>query len=93
MPEASVARELALCFTHVALVTDLDAGVEGDAGVTHAEVMEVFAANIERLKAVLRATVPRLPAAGGRRDGSLRLPSRPRRAHAALRPALTWPAT
>ena len=62
MPEASVARELALCFTHVALVTDLDAGVEGDAGVTHAEVMEVFAANIERLKAVLRAAVPRLPA-------------------------------
>ncbi|GAA1883123.1 S-methyl-5'-thioadenosine phosphorylase [Lapillicoccus jejuensis] len=63
MPEASVARELALCFTTVALVTDLDAGVEGDAGVTHAEVMEVFAANIERLKAVLRATVPRLPEA------------------------------
>jgi 5'-methylthioadenosine phosphorylase len=31
MPEAAIARELALCFTTVALVTDLDAGVEGGA--------------------------------------------------------------
>ena len=55
--------ELALCFTTVCLVTDLDAGVEGDAGVTHAEVMEVFAANIERLRGLLSTTIPGLPAA------------------------------
>jgi 5'-methylthioadenosine phosphorylase len=33
-PEAVLARELALCYTTIALVTDLDAGVEGDHGVT-----------------------------------------------------------
>ena len=32
MPEASIARELALCLTSIALVTDLDAGVEEGAG-------------------------------------------------------------
>jgi 5'-methylthioadenosine phosphorylase len=63
MPEAAVARELALCFTTVALVTDLDAGVEGESGVTHEEVLEVFAQNIEGLKAVLTDAVAALPEA------------------------------
>lgn len=61
MPEAAIARELALCFTSVALVTDLDAGVEGEAGVTHEEVLSVFADNVEHLKGVLRDVVARLP--------------------------------
>jgi 5'-methylthioadenosine phosphorylase len=61
MPEASIARELAMCFTSVALVTDLDAGVESGEGVTHAEVLEVFARNVERLKALLGAVVPAMP--------------------------------
>ena len=39
MPEASVARELAMCFTTVCLVTDHDAGVDGGEAVTHAEVL------------------------------------------------------
>ncbi|MEP6629533.1 MAG: S-methyl-5'-thioadenosine phosphorylase, partial [Lapillicoccus sp.] len=43
MPEAAIARELALCFTTIALVTDLDAGVDGESGVTHEEVLQVFA--------------------------------------------------
>lgn len=62
MPEAGIARELALCFTSVALVTDLDAGVEGEAGVTHEEVLEVFAANIEGLKSMLSTAIGQLPA-------------------------------
>jgi len=62
MPEASIARELAMCFTTAALVTDHDAGVEGGPSVSHAEVMRVFADNIDRLKAVLRDTIERLPA-------------------------------
>lgn len=61
MPEAAIARELALCFTTVALVTDLDAGVEAGGGVTHAEVLQVFAANIEQLKVVLTDAVTTLP--------------------------------
>ena len=61
-PEASIARELALCYTSVALVTDHDAGVEAGGGVTHAEVLEVFARNIERLKSLLRNVIGDLPA-------------------------------
>lgn len=60
-PEAAVARELALCFTCVALVTDLDAGVEGGEPVTHAEVLDMFAANLERLKELLAVAVAELP--------------------------------
>ena len=61
MPEASLARELALCYTTLALVTDLDAGVEAGEGVTHAEVLAAFAANLPRLRALLVSTLERLP--------------------------------
>lgn len=61
MPEAGLARELALCYTTLALVTDLDAGVEAGEGVTHAEVLEAFAANLPRLRDLLAATLRRLP--------------------------------
>ncbi len=61
-PEAILARELNLCYTAIALVTDLDAGVEGDHGVTQEEVFRVFAENTERLRSVLLDAVTRLPA-------------------------------
>lgn len=61
MPEAGIARELALCYTTVALVTDFDAGVEGETGVTQAEVFRVFADNIQHLKAVITDAVESLP--------------------------------
>ncbi len=61
MPEAAIARELALCFTTLALVTDHDAGVPGGEAVTHDEVMRVFARNVEGLKDLLRRVIPQLP--------------------------------
>ncbi len=61
MPEASVARELAMCFTTVCCVTDMDAGLEGEEGVTHADVLAVFANNIERLKALLLRSIAAMP--------------------------------
>jgi 5'-methylthioadenosine phosphorylase len=61
MPEAAIARELALCYTCVAVVTDLDAGIETGEGVTQAEVMAIFGASVERLKTVLAAAVAALP--------------------------------
>jgi len=61
MPEAGLARELGLCYTTLALVTDLDAGVAAGEGVTHAEVLAAFAANLPRLRDLLVATVDRLP--------------------------------
>ncbi|RKN04164.1 S-methyl-5'-thioadenosine phosphorylase [Streptomyces radicis] len=60
-PEAILARELELCYTSVNLVTDLDAGAEVGEGVSHAEVLEVFAENIGRLRDVLFDVVGRLP--------------------------------
>jgi 5'-methylthioadenosine phosphorylase len=65
-PEAVLARELALCYTSMALVTDLDAGAVSGEGVSHEEVMEVFAANVDRLRAVLFDAVAGLPADGDR---------------------------
>ena len=61
MPEASIARELAMCFTTIALVTDNDAGVDGGEGVTHEEVLRVFASSLDWLKAVLKSAIGALP--------------------------------
>jgi 5'-methylthioadenosine phosphorylase len=52
-----------MCFTALALVTDDDAGVEGETGVTHDEVLAVFARNIEGLKGVLTDAIEALPPA------------------------------
>ena len=60
-PEAVLARELALCYTAVALVTDLDAGVEGGSGVTQQEVFRVFGENTARLRTLLLDVVAALP--------------------------------
>jgi 5'-methylthioadenosine phosphorylase len=60
-PEAVLARELALCYTTIALVTDTDAGVETGEGVTHAEVFRVFSANVQRLRELLVTVIESLP--------------------------------
>jgi 5'-methylthioadenosine phosphorylase len=61
-PEATLARELALCYTPVALVTDTDAGVAEGEGVTQDEVFALFAANVARLRDLIAAIIARLPA-------------------------------
>jgi 5'-methylthioadenosine phosphorylase len=61
-PEALLARELELCYANVSLITDYDVGVEGVPPVTHEAVIEVFTANNERLRDLLFAMVPALPA-------------------------------
>lgn len=65
-PEAVLARELELCYTTLTLVTDLDAGAEAGEGVSHGEVLEVFAANVDRLRSVLFDAVAALPPNKGR---------------------------
>ena len=61
-PEALLARELELCYTAMALVTDYDAGIDAAESVGQEEVFRVFAENTERLKEVVLATVTALPA-------------------------------
>jgi 5'-methylthioadenosine phosphorylase len=61
-PEAVLARELALCYTPVCLVTDLDAGIAAGEGVTQEEVFRVFAENVDRLRDLIADVVAALPA-------------------------------
>lgn len=60
-PEAALARELALCYTNIALVTDLDAGVEHGEGVTQEQVLDVFAANMQIVRSLVLDVLTSLP--------------------------------
>ncbi|HEX6493459.1 MAG TPA: S-methyl-5'-thioadenosine phosphorylase, partial [Candidatus Dormibacteraeota bacterium] len=51
-PEVVLARELQMCYVNIALITDYDAGLEGEGGiepVSVAEVIQVLNANNERV--------------------------------------------
>jgi 5'-methylthioadenosine phosphorylase len=61
-PEAALARELELCYCNVSLITDYDVGVEGVPPVSVEEVVGVFAENNARLRDLLNAIVPAIPA-------------------------------
>jgi 5'-methylthioadenosine phosphorylase len=60
-PEAALARELRMCYTAIALVTDMDAGAETGGGVGQEEVFALFRANVDRLAGLLTDTVAGLP--------------------------------
>jgi 5'-methylthioadenosine phosphorylase len=60
-PEAVLARELALCYTALALITDTDAGVEEGEGVTQEEVFRVFGRNVTRLRELVMGVIEALP--------------------------------
>ena len=64
-PEAALARELRMCLSAIALVTDMDAGAEDERGVQQEDVFALFAANTERLKGLLAGVIADLPEADG----------------------------
>jgi 5'-methylthioadenosine phosphorylase len=64
-PEAALARELELCYANVSLITDYDVGVEGVPPVSVEEVVKVFSENNARLRELLNATAPAIPAERG----------------------------
>jgi 5'-methylthioadenosine phosphorylase len=62
-PEAILARELGICYTGIALVTDYDVGAAGDAGrgvVSIEEVFRVFQENVGRVKELILRMVANL---------------------------------
>ncbi len=59
-PECHLARELELCYTTIAMVTDYDVGVEGEEAVSAAEVVQVLRENNERLRDLLLAVIPKI---------------------------------
>ncbi len=64
-PECVLARELEICYTNVSLITDYDVGVAEDpmVGAVSAEaVVRVFNENNARLRELLHALIPRIPA-------------------------------
>ncbi|MBA2456328.1 MAG: S-methyl-5'-thioadenosine phosphorylase [Nocardioidaceae bacterium] len=61
-PEAVLARELAMCYTALALVTDLDAGLDAAGAVDQASVFAVFERNIAVLRTLLARAVAEVPA-------------------------------
>ena len=61
-PEAVLARELEMCYAAIALVTDLDAGIEAGSGVNAVEVFAEFERNLVSLKKLLRDTLAAVPA-------------------------------
>ncbi|WP_067895430.1 S-methyl-5'-thioadenosine phosphorylase [Nocardia vaccinii] len=56
-PEAVLARELEMCYAAIALVTDLDAGLESGEGVSAAAVFAAFEQNLVPFKALVRHAV------------------------------------
>ncbi len=52
-PEAVLARELGLCYAALALVTDLDAGVDATQAVHQDAVFATFAQHVDRMRQVL----------------------------------------
>ncbi len=60
-PEAALAREQRMCYSALALVTDMDAGAGSGEGVGQEEVFALFRANLERLTGLLGAAIAALP--------------------------------
>lgn len=59
-PEAVLARELEMCYAAIALVTDVDAGVEVGAGVRTVDVFAEFERNIVPFKELVHRALDRV---------------------------------
>lgn len=62
-PEGMLARELEICYTNIALITDYDAGLEGQPEiepVSHQAVMKIFKDNNDRLKNLLFGMIEKI---------------------------------
>jgi len=65
-PEVALARELQICYVNIALITDYDAGLEGEAGIEPVsvdQVVRVLNANNERVRQLIQRLLPRLSGA------------------------------
>lgn len=63
-PEVALARELGMCYVNIGLVTDYDAGLEGEPNiqpVTTEEVIKVFNDNNQKIKELIFKIVEQLP--------------------------------
>jgi 5'-methylthioadenosine phosphorylase len=61
-PEAVLARELEICYATIALVTDVDAGVDVGGGVKMVDVVTEFERNIEPFKKLVQEAIGQVAA-------------------------------
>ena len=63
-PEVVLARELEICYVNISLITDYDAGLEGNKDikpVTAREVIKIFNQNVEQVKKLIFAVIKNIP--------------------------------
>jgi 5'-methylthioadenosine phosphorylase len=60
-PEVTLARELEICYVNISLITDYDAGLEGNPDikpVTSQDIIKIFEENNEKLRELLFKAIP-----------------------------------
>jgi 5'-methylthioadenosine phosphorylase len=63
-PEASLAREQAMCYCNISVITDYDAGLVAEGTVepvSNEAVMKVFQANLKNLVTIIDKMIPQIP--------------------------------
>ena len=59
-PEAVLARELEMCYAAIALVTDLDAGIDSGSAVRAVDVFAEFERNMVPFKKLMHEAIDRV---------------------------------
>lgn len=60
VPECVLARELEVCYSAISVVTNFAAGIS-ETKLTHSEVAELMAKNIQRVKKLIFSAIPEIP--------------------------------
>jgi len=63
-PECILAKELEMCYLNISLITDYDAGLEGNKNikaVSFEEILKVFQSNNERVKKLIFEIIEKIP--------------------------------
>jgi 5'-methylthioadenosine phosphorylase len=63
-PESVLAKEQQMCYLNISVITDYDAGLEGNSKVkpvTSEEVVKRFTENKENVKSLLREIIKNMP--------------------------------
>ena len=60
-PEAALAREIAMCYVNISLITDYDTGVDGIPPVDAQTVGKIFAENVDKVKMLIKKMISLMP--------------------------------
>ncbi len=63
-PEVALAREKAICYLGIGIITDYDAGVIAKGGVApvkYDEVLKIFSRNVDKVKSLVKETIKETP--------------------------------